>query len=88
MVPLAAMMVLYYLAGRSGASQSAGQFVGFLATFQTFLAMTLEASQALLRLLGARLPSPLYGQLQAHLQTHLQAKLQSRTEPGAGRTPP
>lgn len=44
--------------------------------------------QALLRLLGARLPSPLYGQLQAHLQTHLQAKLQSRTEPGAGRTPP
>lgn len=66
MVPLAAMMVLYYLAGRSGAPQSAGQFVGFLATFQTFLVMTLEASQALLRLLAS---APAYERLLPILQT-------------------
>lgn len=66
MVPLAAMMVLYYLAGRSGTSHSAGQFVGFLATFQTFLAMTLEASQALLRLLAS---APAYERLLPILHT-------------------
>lgn len=66
MVPLAATMVLYSLAGRSGASHSAGQFVGFLATFQTFLSMTLESSQALLRLVAI---APAYERLLPILQT-------------------
>lgn len=66
MVPLAATMVLYFWVGRLGASHSAGQFVGFFATFQTFLAMTLEASQALLRVLAT---APAYERLLPILHT-------------------
>lgn len=79
MVPLAATMILYYMAGRSGSTHSAGLFVGFFATFQTFLSMTLEASQALLRLLAS---APAYERLQPILQTAPEVP-SSRLYPGS-----
>jgi ATP-binding cassette subfamily C protein len=66
MYPTLALMVLYLLAGRSSGSRSSGNFLGFIAAFQTFSTMSLRAARALLRLSAI---GPVYERLRPLLDT-------------------
>ena len=66
MYPVFALMVLCGLAGRSSGSRSSGEFLGFYAAFQTYLAMSLQAARALLRVAAI---APVYERLRPLLDS-------------------